>query len=89
MSYSARKPPPRMPDAIPDTRPAPMPSRPDSPAYLCFKAWWDAFKARPPYCPHADYIGTFVRLGAVMVAPKLDYEAREERNAIERQDDPL
>jgi hypothetical protein len=40
---------------------------PSSPAYRDFKAWLAEFKRNPPPCPHPDRIGTFVRIGALLV----------------------
>lgn len=64
-------------------------SDPNSPAYLRFKAWWKAFK---PTYKHPDRIGTFIRVGALISSRGIrsgDFEAREERAAIQAESDPL
>lgn len=55
-----------------------------SPAYAAFCEWWVRFKRNPPPCEYADQVGPFVRVGAVLAAhPPLDFEALEERRAIQ------
>jgi hypothetical protein len=55
----------------------------ESPEYLAFCEWFADFKRHPPSTPYADFVGTFVRIGAIATLPHLDFEAREERLAIQ------
>jgi hypothetical protein len=47
---------------------------PSSPAYRDFKAWAAEFKRHPPPCPNPDRIGTFVRVGALLMNVAQDFE---------------
>jgi len=62
---------------------APQPRDPNSPAYLKFKAWWVEFRRHPPECPHPDYMGSFVRAGAV-IAPEMPLSESERELLAER-----
>lgn len=57
---------------------------------VTFAEWFARFKASPAPCPFTDQVGPFIRAGAVVSAPvPQNFEAREERAAIQREGDPL
>jgi hypothetical protein len=70
-------------ELLPALSPPSTRGRPDSLEYLAFLQWWAAFKRRPPYCSHPDSIGPLVRIGSILEAPQFDFEALEERRAIQ------
>jgi hypothetical protein len=67
----------------------PKASSPDSPAYLSFKKRWRHFQDHLPTLKYRDHVGSFVRVGAIMMPKILDYEGAAERYAIEHESDPL
>ncbi len=59
--------------------------------YESFCRWWAAFKKNPPRTSHKDHVGTFARVGAILSIPDpiAQSEAEAEREAIQREADPL
>ncbi len=65
-------------------KPLPERSSATSPAYVAFKAWWQGFKSKSQESIPPDHIGSFIRVGCtVKTAKRGDFEAREERAAIQ------